>query len=227
MNMTKKQKKVFWRILLTIPLIIIVSFLPFEGWIKGTLYMIPYLLIGYDILKKAVRGIWNREIFDENFLMLIATIGALIVGEYLEAVAVMLFYQIGEYFQDRAVDKSRKQIADLMNIKSDIAHLNVDGEWKDVNPEDIHIGEVIMIQPGERIPLDGKVVKGNTTLDTSALTGESLPREINVNEFSSDTLMYSLYDDDKLLVEEYLSGGEEVKIFDNIHINLQYQNYHI
>ena len=149
---------------------------------NNPIIIVSYFMIGSKVILKAIKNIKRGEIFDENFLMLIATIGALIVGEYLEAVAVMLFYQIGEYFQDRAVDKSRKQIADLMNIKSDIAHLNVDGEWKDVNPEDIHIGEVIMIQPGERIPLDGKVVKGNSTLDTSALTGESLPREVNVNE---------------------------------------------
>lgn len=149
---------------------------------NNPIIIVSYFMIGSKVILKAIKNIKRGEIFDENFLMLIATIGALIVGEYLEAVAVMLFYQIGEYFQDRAVDKSRKQIADLMNIKSDIAHLNIDGEWKDVNPENIQIGQVIMIQPGERIPLDGKVIKGNSTLDTSALTGESLPREVNVNE---------------------------------------------
>ena len=149
---------------------------------SNPIIIVSYFMIGSKVILKAIKNIKRGEIFDENFLMLIATIGALIVGEYLEAVAVMLFYQIGEYFQDKAVDKSRKQIADLMNIKSDIAHLNVKGEWKDVNPEEIHVGEIILIQPGERIPLDGKVLKGNSTLDTSALTGESLPREIQVND---------------------------------------------
>lgn len=183
MNMTKKQKKVFWRILLTIPLIIIVSFLPFEGWIKGTLYMIPYLLIGYDILKKAGRGIWNREIFDENFLMAVATVGAILLGEYKEATAVMLFYQIGELFQSVAVGRSRKNIADLMDIRPDYANVeNEEGQWEETDPEEIPVGTIILVRPGEKIPLDGCIVEGESCLNTAALTGESVPRDVKVGD---------------------------------------------
>ena len=183
MNMTKKQKKVFWRILLTIPLIIIVSFLPFEGWIKGTLYMIPYLLIGYDILKKAVRGIWNREIFDENFLMAVATVGAILLGEYKEATAVMLFYQIGELFQSVAVGRSRKNIADLMDIRPDYANVeNEEGQWEETDPEEIPVGTIILVRPGEKIPLDGCIVEGESCLNTAALTGESVPKDVKVGD---------------------------------------------
>lgn len=146
------------------------------------LIIVSYFLIGYSVILKALKNIKRKEIFDENFLMVIATIGALVVGEYLEAVAVMLFYQVGEYFQDRAVEKSRKSIADLMNIKSEIAHVKVNGELKDVDPEELGLNDVVVVQPGERIPLDGIVMKGNSSLDTSALTGEPIPREITVND---------------------------------------------
>ncbi len=183
MNMTKKQKKVFWRILLTIPLIIIVSLLPLEGWLKGAFYMIPYLLIGYDILKKAVRGIWNREIFDENFLMAVATIGAILLGDYKEATAVMLFYQIGELFQSVAVGRSRKNIADLMDIRPDYANVeNEEGQWEEADPEEVPVGTLILVRPGEKIPLDGCIEEGESCLNTAALTGESVPRDVKAGE---------------------------------------------
>lgn len=179
MNMTTKQRKVFWRILLTIPVMIVVSFLPLEGWLKGALYLIPYLLIGYDILKKALRGIWNREIFDENFLMAVATVGAIILGEYLEATAVMLFYQIGELFQSVAVGKSRKNIADLMDICPDYANVETeDGNWVETEPDEVPVGSLILVKPGEKIPLDGIVADGVSCLNTAALTGESIPRDV-------------------------------------------------
>ncbi|MGN1344412.1 MAG: heavy metal translocating P-type ATPase [Traorella sp.] len=144
--------------------------------------VLSYLLIGYSVILKAIKNITRGQVFDENFLMMIATIGALVVGEYLEAVAVMLFYQVGEYFQDKAVEKSRKSIADLMDIKAEIAHLKVNDEIKDVDPEMIHVDDIIIVQPGERVPMDGIIIKGNTSVDTSALTGESLPREVQVND---------------------------------------------
>ena len=149
---------------------------------NNILFIISYLLVGYKVIIKALKNIKRGEIFDENFLMLIATIGAVFVGEYLEAVAVMLFYQVGEYFQDKAVDKSRRSISELMNIKSDIAHIEVNGEFKDVHPDEVRVGDVILVQPGERVPLDGIVVKGNTSVDTSALTGESMPKDLEVND---------------------------------------------
>ena len=183
MNMTTKQKKVFWRILLTIPVLLIVCLLPLEGWLKGMLYLIPYLLIGYDILKKAVRGIWNREIFDENFLMAVATVGALLLGEYLEAAAVMLFYQIGELFQSVAVGRSRKNIADLMDIRPDYANVeNEEGQWEETDPEEIPVGTIILVRPGEKIPLDGCIVEGESCLNTAALTGESVPKDVKVGD---------------------------------------------
>ena len=183
MNMTTKQKKVFWRILLTIPVLLIVCLLPLEGWLKGMLYLIPYLLIGYDILKKAVRGIWNREIFDENFLMAVATVGALLLGEYLEAAAVMLFYQIGELFQSVAVGKSRKNIADLMDICPDYANVETkEGQWEETDPDEVAVGSLILVKPGEKIPLDGTIVEGVSCLNTAALTGESVPRDVKAGD---------------------------------------------
>ena len=149
---------------------------------NNIILIISYLLVGYKVIIKALKNIKRGEIFDENFLMLIATVGAVLVGEYLEAIAVMLFYQIGEYFQDKAVDKSRKSIAELMNIKSDIAHVEINGEFKDVHPDEVHVGNIILVQPGERVPLDGIIVKGNTSVDTSALTGESMPKDLQVND---------------------------------------------
>ena len=183
MNMTTKQKKVFWRILLTIPVLLIVCLLPLEGWLKGMLYLIPYLLIGYDILKKAVRGIWNREIFDENFLMAVATVGALLLGEYLEAAAVMLFYQIGELFQSVAVGKSRKNIADLMDICPDYANVETkEGQWEETDPDEVAVGSLILVKPGEKIPLDGTILEGVSCLNTAALTGESVPRDVKAGD---------------------------------------------
>lgn len=183
MNMTTKQKKVFLRILLTIPVLLIVCLLPLEGWLKGMLYLIPYLLIGYDILKKAVRGIWNREIFDENFLMAVATVGALLLGEYLEAAAVMLFYQIGELFQSVAVGKSRKNIADLMDICPDYANVETkEGQWEETDPDEVAVGSLILVKPGEKIPLDGTIVEGVSCLNTAALTGESVPRDVKAGD---------------------------------------------
>ena len=183
MNMTTKQKKVFWRILLTIPVLLIVCLLPLEGWLKGMLYLIPYLLIGYDILKKAVRGIWNREIFDENFLMAVATVGALLLGEYLEAAAVMLFYQIGELFQSVAVGKSRKNIADLMDICPDYANVETkEGQWEETDPDEVAVGSLVLVKPGEKIPLDGTIVEGVSCLNTAALTGESVPRDVKAGD---------------------------------------------
>ncbi len=183
MNMTTKQKKVFWRILLTIPVLLIVYLLPLEGWLNGIFYLIPYLLIGYDILKKAVRGIWNREIFDENFLMAVATVGALLLGEYLEATAVMLFYQIGELFQSVAVGKSRKNIADLMDICPDYANVETkEGQWKETDPDEVPVGSLILVKPGEKIPLDGTILEGVSCLNTAALTGESVPRDVKAGD---------------------------------------------
>ena len=149
---------------------------------NNIVFIISYILVGYKVIIKALKNIKRGEIFDENFLMLIATVGAVIVGEYLEAVAVMLFYQIGEYFQDKAVDKSRKSIAELMNIKSDIAHVELNGEFKDIHPDEVIVGDILLIQPGERVPLDGIIVKGNTSVDTSALTGESMPKDLQIND---------------------------------------------
>ena len=181
--MTKKQKKVLYRIIATALLMIVFSCLPLEGWIRFVAFMIPYGIIGYDILKKAVLGIWHKEIFDENFLMAVATVGAILLGDYTEATAVMLFYQIGELFQSVAVGKSRKNIANLMDIRPDYANVEAeDGQLEQVDPEDVAIGTTIWVKPGERIPIDGEVVEGNSTLNTSALTGESLPREVAVGE---------------------------------------------
>ena len=175
--MNKKQKKVLIRIIAAVVLLIALAFVPAEGWIQFALYMIPYLVIGYDILKKAVKGIMNRQVFDENFLMAVATIGAIALGDYKEGVAVMLFYQIGELFQSYAVGKSRRNISELMDIRPDYANVEQDGELVQVDPDEVEIGTVILVKPGEKIPIDGIVVEGASSLNTSALTGESLPRE--------------------------------------------------
>ena len=185
--MTKKQKKVLIRILITVILLIVVQFIPAKGILKFGLYMVPYLVIGYDILKKAFKGICNKQVFDENFLMAIATVGALVLGalqtdDYLEAVAVMLFYQIGELFQSYAVGKSRRNISALMDIRPDYANVMEDGKLVQVDPDEVEVGSLIWVQPGEKIPIDGVVVEGETTLNTSALTGESLPREVVVGD---------------------------------------------
>lgn len=181
--MNKKQKKVLQRIILSFACIIILELLPIDGYLKFGLYMIPYLIIGYDILKKAFKGILNKQVFDENFLMAVATIGAIALGEYTEGVAVMLFYQIGELFQSYAVGKSRRNISDLMDIRPDYANIENDfGEVETVDPDEVAIGTTIIVKPGEKIPIDGIVVEGKTTLNTSALTGESLPREVTCGD---------------------------------------------
>lgn len=175
--MNKKQKKVLIRIIAAVVLLIALAFVPAEGWLQFALYMLPYLVIGYDILKKAVKGILNRQVFDENFLMAVATIGAIALGDYKEGVAVMLFYQIGELFQSYAVGKSRRNISELMDIRPDYANVEQDGELVQVDPDEVEIGTVILVKPGEKLPIDGIVVEGASSLNTSALTGESLPRE--------------------------------------------------
>lgn len=180
--MTKKQKKVLVRIIIAAVLVIVLQFVPVEGYVRFGLYMIPYLVIGYDILKKAGKGILNRQIFDENFLMAVATIGAIALGDYKEGTAVMLFYQIGELFQSYAVGKSRRNISELMDIRPDYANVEKDGELEQVDPDEIEIGTVIVVQPGEKVPIDGVVVEGTSSLNTSALTGESVPREVGVDD---------------------------------------------
>ena len=180
--MTKKQKKVLVRIIIAAVLVIALQFVPVEGYVRFGLYMIPYLVIGYDILKKAGKGILNRQIFDENFLMAVATIGAIALGDYKEGTAVMLFYQIGELFQSYAVGKSRRNISELMDIRPDYANVEKDGELEQVDPDEIEIGTVIVVQPGEKVPIDGVVVGGTSSLNTSALTGESVPREVSVDD---------------------------------------------
>ena len=180
--MNKKQKKVLARIIIAAVLMIILHFIPVKGIIRFLLYMVPYLVIGYDILKKAFKGIKNKQVFDENFLMAVATVGAIAValyenGDYTEAIAVMLFYQIGELFQSYAVGKSRKNISELMDIRPDYANIEVDGKLTQVDPDEVAIGSVIVVQPGEKVPIDGVIVEGSSTLNTSALTGESVPRD--------------------------------------------------
>lgn len=176
--MTKKQKKVLRRIIIAAVLMILIALLPVSGALRFGLFMIPYLTIGYDILLKALKGIRNRQPFDENFLMAVATVGAIALGEYTEGVAVMLFYQIGELFQSYAVGKSRRSISQLMDIRPDYANIEgKDGELEQVDPDEVEIGTVIVVKPGERVPIDGVIIEGSTTLDTRALTGESLPRD--------------------------------------------------
>ena len=176
--MNKKQKKVLVRILLSAVLMIVFALLPIEGLLQFGLFMIPYLIIGYDILKKAFKGILNKQVFDENFLMAVATVGAIGLGDYKEGVAVMLFYQIGELFQSYAVGKSRRNISELMDIRPDYANMEKDGVISKVDPDEVEIGSVIVVGPGEKVPIDGTVIEGNATLNTSALTGESLPRKV-------------------------------------------------
>ena len=160
-------------------LVVVFGLLPVEdGYLRLALFLVPYLIIGYDILRKAVLGIFNGQVFDENFLMALATVGAIILGEYTEGTAVMLFYQIGELFQGYAVGKSRRNISALMDIRPDYANIEQDGELEQVDPDDVEIGTIIVVQPGEKVPIDGVVVSGSSTLNTSALTGESLPREV-------------------------------------------------
>ncbi len=178
--MTKKQKKVLYRIIIAAILMVGLQFVPVEGYIKGLLYLIPYIVIGYDILRKAFLGIIHGEVFDENFLMAVATIGAMLLGEYSEGVAVMLFYQIGELFQSVAVGKSRRNISALMDIRPDYANVeDENGNLEQIDPEDVEIGTVIVVRPGEKIPIDGVIEEGCSSLNTSALTGESVPREVN------------------------------------------------
>ncbi|MEI3492041.1 cadmium-translocating P-type ATPase [Blautia sp. OM07-19] len=174
--MNKKQKKMLTRIIIAFVLIAVLSVLPVDGYLEFALYMIPYLVIGYDILKKAFKGIRNKQVFDENFLMAVATIGAILLKDYKEGTAVMLFYQIGELFQSYAVGKSRRNITELMDIRPDYANIENDGKLEKVDPDEVEIGSIIVVQPGEKVPLDGVIVEGTTTLNTSALTGESLPR---------------------------------------------------
>lgn len=196
--MTKKQKKVLIRIIVSAVLLVAMAVTfavldktgmvnlenPSVMWrcIEIVAYLIPYLIIGYDILKKAFLGIIHGEVFDENFLMAIATVGAMVLGEYKEASAVMLFYQVGELFQSYAVGKSRKNISALMDIRPDYANIEKDGKLEQVDPDDVQIGTVIVVQPGEKVPIDGKVVEGSSSLNTSALTGESVPREVHVGD---------------------------------------------
>ena len=177
--MSKKQKKTLWRILCAAALLAALLALPITGWLRFALFMAAYLIVGYDILIKAAKGIANGEPFDENFLMAVATVGAIALGEYAEGVAVMLFYQIGELFQSYAVGKSRRSIGALMDIRPDSANLlGEDGEIRTVDPDEVEIGSVIVVRPGEKIPIDGVIVKGKSSLDTAALTGESIPREV-------------------------------------------------
>ena len=174
--MNKKQKKMLTRIIIAFVLIAVLSVLSVDGYLEFALYMIPYLVIGYDILIKAFKGIRNKQVFDENFLMAVATIGAILLKDYKEGTAVMLFYQIGELFQSYAVGKSRRNITELMDIRPDYANIENDGKLEKVDPDEVEIGSIIVVQPGEKVPLDGVIVEGTTTLNTSALTGESLPR---------------------------------------------------
>lgn len=186
--MNKKQKKMLIRIIVSALLMIGLNFVPIEGIARFILYLIPYLIIGYDILIKAAKGIKNRQVFDESFLMAVATIGAIALafyeksGDYTEAIAVMLFYQIGEWFQSYAVGKSRRNISELMDIRPDYANIEQNGKLEKVDPDEVGIGSVIVVQPGEKVPIDGMVVEGTSSLNTGALTGESLPRDVKVGD---------------------------------------------
>ena len=175
--MSKKQKRMLIRVIVSAVLFVACMLLPLTGWVRLLVFLAPYGVIGWDVLWRAVRNIAHGQVFDENFLMALATVGALAIGEYPEAVFVMLFYQVGELFQSYAVDQSRKSITALMDIRPDYANMEVDGQLQQVDPEDVAVGDTIVIKPGERIPLDGVVLEGTTTVDTAALTGESLPRE--------------------------------------------------
>lgn len=185
--MTKKQKKVLCRIIIAAALVVLFTVLPLDklpyaNLITFALFLIPYITIGYDVLKKAFKGIKNKQVFDENFLMAVATIGAIALGDYKEGVAVMLFYQIGELFQSYAVGKSRRNISELMDIRPDYANIEVDGNLETVDPDEVEVGSVIVVKPGEKVPIDGVIIEGNASLNTSALTGESVPREARVGD---------------------------------------------
>ena len=194
--MTRKQKVMLWRILIATVLLLGLQTLGAEAfdqlgaagrWVRLAVYLIDYLIIGYDILKKAFKGICNRQVFDENFLMAVATLGALALavyenGEYLEVIAVMLFYQVGEWFQSYAVGRSRRNISDLMDIRPDYANVERDGKLEKVDPDEVEVGSVIIVQPGEKVPIDGVIVEGTSTLNTAALTGESLPRDAKTGD---------------------------------------------
>lgn len=175
--MNKKQKKMLTRILIAAIMVAALSLVPVQGYLRAVLYMIPYLVIGYDILLKAWKGIRNRQVFDENFLMAVATVGTICLGDFKEGTAVMLFYQIGELFQSYAVGKSRRNISELMDIRPDYANVERNGSLEKVDPDEVEIGSIIVVQPGEKVPIDGIITEGKTTLNTSALTGESLPRD--------------------------------------------------
>lgn len=181
-NMTKKQKKMLSRILIAVALLILFSLLPLEGALRFGLFMVPYFVVGYDILRKAVKGVWNRQVFDESFLMTVATVGAIALGDYAEGVAVMLFYQVGELFQSYAVGKSRRNITALMDIRPDYANILGEEGIIQADPEEVEVGSIIVVQPGEKIPIDGIVVSGSASLNTSALTGESVPRDVTVGD---------------------------------------------
>ena len=186
--MNKKQKKMLIRIIIAAVMLIVLHFIPVTGILRLVLYLAVYLIIGYDILRKAGKGIKNRRVFDENFLMAVATVGAFVLavysksGDYNEAIAVMLFYQIGELFQSYAVGKSRKNISALMDIRPDYANVEQDGRLKQVDPDEVEIGSTVVVQPGEKVPIDGIVTEGNAALNTSALTGESLPRDVQTGD---------------------------------------------
>ena len=180
--MTKKQKTNLIRIIMSAALVIGVWVSPLTGWLEGVLYLIPYFIVGYDILLKAVKGIFRGQMFDENFLMAVATVGAMALGDWREGCAVMVFYQIGELFQSYAVGKSRRSISDLMDIRPDYANIESGGALEKVDPEDVAVGTVIVVQPGERIPIDGVVTEGEAAVNTSALTGESLPRQVKAGD---------------------------------------------
>ena len=175
--MNKKQKKMLTRILIAAIMVAALSLVPVQGYLRAVLYMILYLVIGYDILLKAWKGIRNRQVFDENFLMAVATVGAICLGDFKEGTAVMLFYQIGELFQSYAVGRSRRNISELMDIRPDYANVERNGSLEKVDPDEVEIGSIIVVQPGEKVPIDGIITEGKTTLNTSALTGESLPRD--------------------------------------------------
>ena len=180
--MTKKQKKMLLRIIVAASLLVLFSLLPLEGTLRFALFMVPYFVVGYDILRKAAKGIWNRQVFDEDFLMAVATVGAIALGDYAEGVSVMLFFQIGELFQSYAVGKSRRNISALMDIRPDYANIQGETGIVQVDPDEVDVGSIIVVQPGEKIPIDGIVVSGSASLNTSALTGESVPRDVTVGE---------------------------------------------
>ena len=182
--MTKKQKKVLYQIIAAVILIVILKLLPaFPTPVELVLYLIPYLVVGWDVLRKALKGIKNRQPFDECFLMAVATVGAFALGDYVEGCAVILFYQIGELFQSVAVGKSRQSISSLMDIRPDYANIeDADGKLEQVDPDDVEVGTVIVVQPGERVPIDGVIVEGTSALNTAALTGESLPRDVQTGD---------------------------------------------